>query len=65
LQICDSIDVYGFTPYRDEDVQDPLALQYHYFDQARPRVGSHSFDMTRYFYELLAVRLQEEFRIID
>ncbi|GAQ90641.1 Glycosyl transferase containing protein [Klebsormidium nitens] len=65
LQVCNSIDVYGFTPYRDEDVLDPLALQYHYFDLARPRVGSHSFDMTRYFYELLAAKLGDHFRIVD
>ena len=29
--------------------------RYHYFDSARPRPGSHSFDLALYIYRLFAI----------
>eukprot|EP00976_Prorocentrum_cordatum_P086804 1186642-Prorocentrum_minimum.AAC.1 len=56
LQVCDRVDLYGFTPYRDEDRAEAMATRYHYFDSAVPRAHSHSFDLTRHIYQLLAYR---------
>jgi hypothetical protein len=64
VQVCKSVDVYGFTPYRDEDRFDPLATKYHYFDGAVPREHSHSFDLARYLYQLLSYQFPS-FNIYD
>ena len=50
-------DLYGFAPYRDEDKFNPLSPRYHYFDSAVPRTGSHSFDLTRYIFQLFEMHL--------
>lgn len=54
LFVCDSVELYGFTPYRDQDKNAALHTQYHYFDSAIPRAGSHSFDLTLYIYKALS-----------
>mmetsp|Transcript_29338 Transcript_29338/g.93913 ORF Transcript_29338/g.93913 Transcript_29338/m.93913 type:complete len:171 (+) Transcript_29338:433-945(+) len=64
LQACDQVDLYGFTPYRESDRLDALAAKYHYFDAAVPRHNSHSFDLTRYVYELFDAHL-DNFTIYD
>ena len=63
LQVCDKVDLFGFTPYRESDRLDPLASRYHYFDLAVPRHNSHSFDLTTYIYELLELRFPDRFKI--
>jgi len=61
LQVCDEMDMYGFQPWR-EDEKDQA--RYHYFDSAEPRPGSHSFDLARYLYQLIALKY-DHIRIID
>lgn len=67
LQVCDEVDIYGFTPYKEADRNSPETLSdaYHYFDGATPRKGSHSFDLTRYIYELLSVAFPGRFKLHD
>ena len=48
LQICDTVDIYGFEPYKDGLTNQ----KYHYFDDAKPRPGSHSFDLAHYIYQV-------------
>eukprot|EP00899_Mesostigma_viride_P014898 jgi/Mesvir1/23409/Mv21101-RA.1 len=64
LQICDEIDLYGFQAWRETDSHGPLVVKYHYFDSAMPRPGSHSFDLARYIYQLMAMKF-DNIRIID
>eukprot|EP00193_Tetraselmis_chui_P001248 CAMPEP_0177754712 /NCGR_PEP_ID=MMETSP0491_2-20121128/2157_1 /TAXON_ID=63592 /ORGANISM="Tetraselmis chuii, Strain PLY429" /LENGTH=859 /DNA_ID=CAMNT_0019270117 /DNA_START=493 /DNA_END=3072 /DNA_ORIENTATION=- len=61
LQVCDELDMYGFQPWR-EDARDQA--RYHYFDNAEPRPGSHSFDLARYLYQLIALKY-DHVRIVD
>ena len=65
LQVCDEVDIYGFTPWKESDRNDQLSDAYHYFDGAQPRKGSHSFDLTRYVYELLEVAFPGRFTLHD
>ena len=65
LQVCDEVDIYGFTPYQEADRNTLLSDAYHYFDGATPRRGSHSFDLTRYIYELLDVAFPGRFKLHD
>ena len=62
LQVCDEVDIYGFAPWRDPlDKHLPKGVpiistdKYHYFDSAKPRPGSHSFDLALYIYKLFAI----------
>ena len=62
LQVCDKVDIYEFAPWRDpNDKHLPKGVpilsndKYHYFDSARPRPGSHSFDLALYIYKLFAI----------
>ena len=55
-QVCDELDIYGFTPYKEADRLDPMASKYHYFDGAVPRHNSHSFDFTQFIYKALSYR---------
>ncbi|KAK9811599.1 hypothetical protein WJX72_006769 [[Myrmecia] bisecta] len=64
VQVCEELDVYGFTPYQEADRLDPLAPRYHYFDAAVPRPSSHSFDLADYIYQLLA-NLTDAIRVFD
>lgn len=61
LQVCDELDMYGFQPWREEEKDQ---ARYHYFDSAEPRPGSHSFDLARYLYQLVAHKY-DHIRIID
>ena len=45
-QVCEHVDVFGFSPHRDGDRGDPSHPAYHYFDDAVPRRGSHAFGLS-------------------
>ena len=65
LQVCDEVDIYGFNPWRDGSyVQGRPETRYHYFDSAIPRPGSHSFDLARYIYQLIALH-HDNVRVFD
>mmetsp|Transcript_15092 Transcript_15092/g.36511 ORF Transcript_15092/g.36511 Transcript_15092/m.36511 type:complete len:129 (-) Transcript_15092:112-498(-) len=65
LQVCDELDIYGFTPFKEDDSHTMLSTAYHYFDWATPRKGSHSFDLTRYIYEMLDIAFPGRFKLHD
>mmetsp|Transcript_802 Transcript_802/g.1422 ORF Transcript_802/g.1422 Transcript_802/m.1422 type:complete len:660 (-) Transcript_802:86-2065(-) len=52
MQMCDSVDLYGFQPYRGKSEND----RYHYFDNQVASLKVHSFDMAYEMYLLLAER---------
>ena len=56
LQVCDKVDIYGFAPWHDGDEE--RGEKYHYFDNAVPRKGSHSFDLALYIYHLFASQFE-------
>jgi hypothetical protein len=52
---CVQVDVYGFAPWKEAG-PGQAEERYHYFDSARPRPGSHSFDLATYIYQLMATQ---------
>ena len=63
LQICDTVDLYGFTAYSENDGSDIMGTKYHYFDNAVPRHNSHSFDLTQYIYRAIEHGMPNRLRI--
>jgi len=49
MQMCESLDVYGFEPYTKK-----TAIPYHYFDAVQGVTEHHSFDFAIYLYQMLA-----------
>ena len=54
-QVCEKVEVYGFSSHRDGDRGDPSHPPYHYYDDAVPRRGSHAFGLSLAAFRALSV----------